>query len=81
MAAPGCPGQTDPLHIFDFFGLPRELRDICYDYILTGETSPIAIQRNELLVYGRYVPRTSALLVNKQFGHESNSNHTFLPTR
>lgn len=60
--------------IFDFFGLPRELRDFVYEYSLTGshafQLSEDARDDSYLSIRADHLPVTNLLLVNRQFREE-----------
>ncbi|TKA76310.1 hypothetical protein B0A55_04198 [Friedmanniomyces simplex] len=63
------PEVTEPPQItFNFFDLPRELRDLIYDFSLTFKRK-IRSQHGARL-RGRNVAESSLLLVNKQFRRE-----------
>lgn len=64
-------GQTSR-DIFDFFGLPPELRDAIYDLDNTVDYCdlPSATGLDQVVNLRTRVPLTNLLLVNRQFSHE-----------
>lgn len=63
--------------VFDFFGMPRELRDFVYDKSLTAK---FELDRRgdayEAGVFARWIPTTRLLLVSRQFNTELRERST-----
>jgi len=56
--------------IFDFFGLPRELRDFIYDHLLTGEAFRNKGVPGVFRITARRLPLLNLQLLNQQFREE-----------
>ena len=67
VSAAAIPGNAS---VFDFFRLPRELRDMIYGQPQLLEEKPVEIKSSNALILTATVPRTSLLLVSRQFNQE-----------
>ena len=63
-------------HVFDFFGLARELRDMVYDELLIDNIDPDPCENFQATVTACAVPLPSLLLVSRQFTTELQNRAT-----
>ncbi|KAK3117382.1 hypothetical protein LTR53_001296 [Teratosphaeriaceae sp. CCFEE 6253] len=73
--ATGISGKEDDDHYFDFFALPRELRDMIYDFSLVLGEKPTRKPSEPFsnpVVTVFHGPNAALLKINRQFSREYN---------